>query len=233
MKEKSAHTRQFSRFAAQYDDHNIVQREVARTLVSKIKNRPKTILDLGCGTGAVFKNLHWDVETFIGVDASEAMCQAHPAPLHVRIIHDSFDNPSLFERPVDLIVSSSALQWAKDLPALFEKIAHGGKQCALAIFTCKTFETLHQMTGYTSLLPQSKELEALFMKHFQGEFEVRRYRVEFPDTLSLLRYIKRSGVSGGEKVVSVTKLREVIARYPHDYLESEVFFCWGLPKVLK
>ena len=50
--------KEFSRFAHQYDQHNEIQTQVAKTLVSKLPaRRYENILDLGCGSGAVAKNL--------------------------------------------------------------------------------------------------------------------------------------------------------------------------------
>jgi malonyl-CoA O-methyltransferase len=40
----------------------------------------------------------------------------------------------------------------------------------------------------------------------------------------MLRYIKRSGVSGGRNVLGVTQMRRLMERYPLEYLEFEVLF---------
>jgi malonyl-CoA O-methyltransferase len=40
----------------------------------------------------------------------------------------------------------------------------------------------------------------------------------------MLRYIKRSGVSGGKRQLSIKDIKRVVDRYPLNYLEFEVIF---------
>jgi malonyl-CoA O-methyltransferase len=40
----------------------------------------------------------------------------------------------------------------------------------------------------------------------------------------MFRYIKKSGVSGGEKQLSYKETRHLMETYPLDYLEFEVLF---------
>jgi malonyl-CoA O-methyltransferase len=53
------------------------------------------------------------------------------------------------------------------------------------------------------------------------------YRLKFEDNLSKFRYIKNSGVSGGERKLSFKDTKRLIENYPHKYLEFEVMFVWG------
>ena len=57
--------KEFSKNAKNYSRYNIVQKKVAKKLISKIKNNPKNILDLGCGTGELYKLIDWNIEKFI------------------------------------------------------------------------------------------------------------------------------------------------------------------------
>jgi len=40
----------------------------------------------------------------------------------------------------------------------------------------------------------------------------------------MFRYIKKSGVSGGEKQLSYKQIKHLMKAYPLDYLEFEVLF---------
>ena len=45
--------KEFSRFAHEYGKYNIIQNRVAKKLVDEVKDTPKRILDLGCGSGNI------------------------------------------------------------------------------------------------------------------------------------------------------------------------------------
>ncbi|ACZ13289.1 methyltransferase domain-containing protein [Sulfurospirillum deleyianum] len=221
------HIREFSKNAHRYDAHTALQQEIARYLVSKVVSHPQRILDLGCGSGAVFKTITWEYEHFIGVDCALAMCQLHPKNEKVEVVCDRFEKEQLLQETYDLIISSSALQWACDIEGLVQRIAFTCKEGAFAIFTDKTFETLYQMSGLPIFLPSAEHLQRVFDKHFTCHQEVKHFHLSFEDNRSLFRYIKNSGVSGGEKRLSVAQTKKLIETYPHPSLECEVLFVWG------
>ena len=61
-------------------------------------------------------------------------------------------------------------------------------------------------------------------RHFDADYESVRYVLEFDSVRDMFRYIKRSGVSGGRRVLGYAQTRELMACYPIDYLEFEVLF---------
>ena len=227
------HIKEFSKNAYRYDDYTALQQDIAHYLVSHITNNPKTILDLGCGSGAVFKNIVWQIERFTGVDSAQGMCDLHPTCNEVEIICEDFESPTLLSKltpPYDLLVSSSALQWASDIEALITQIALSCKEGAFAIFTDKTFETIYTMSELPTFLPSAKALVYSFEKNFECHHEIKMFRLFFDDNLSKFRYIKKSGVSGGQRHLNVAQTKALIQNYPHKYLEFEVLFLWGMSK---
>lgn len=224
-----AHIKEFSRRALTYDEHMSVQKEVAHYLLSSITSKPKCILDLGCGSGEIYKNLTWECDSFDGVDSSSQMLARHPRSPSVRLIHENFESPALSEKlhPMyDLIISSSALQWAKDIEALMHFFSLTCKEGAFAIFTDQTFHDVYAYSGLKTFLPNAQTLIRAFETHFTCKVEIRRFKLHFEDTLSLFRYIKKTGVSGGEKKLNVSEMRRLLKHYPHMYLEFEVLFVW-------
>ena len=222
---------QFSKNAYRYDDYADVQKEVVRHLLASIVTTPQTILDLGCGSGAIFCNIPWKFTAFTGVDSAPKMCERHPKAPHVTIICEDFEADSLaaqLQPPYDLLISSSALQWAQDIHRLIEKIALTCQEGAFAVFTDQTFQTIYEMSHIPKFLPEAKSLLKVFEKHFTCKSELKTYRLFFDDNLSLFRSIKKSGVSGGKKYLTVSQTKDLIRHYPHDYLEFEVLFVWGI-----
>ena len=51
---------EFSKYALEYNSYNIIQNKVVKKLLSKLKYKPKSILDLGCGSGALCKAIDWE-----------------------------------------------------------------------------------------------------------------------------------------------------------------------------
>lgn len=227
------HIKEFSKNAHTYDLHTSLQRDVARYLLSRIEGHPRNVLDLGCGSGAVYKQLPWEVECFVGVDSAETMCASHPKAQNIMLMCQDFDSTLLWEALEDryeLGISSSALQWSCDIEALLKSLSLRCQEGAFAIFTDKTFYALYAYTGLESFLPNAQNLKEIAENYFTCKSEIKTFQLFFEDTLSLFRYIKQSGVSGGEKKLSVAQTRNLIQNYPQRFLEFEVLFLWGKSK---
>ncbi|GAB2597526.1 methyltransferase domain-containing protein [Microlunatus antarcticus] len=94
---------------------------------------PRTVVDLGCGSGALTAGLaeRWPTAHVTGVDSSPAMIEAAEPYAGPRV---SFVQADLVgwrpAEPVDVLVSNAALQWVPDhralLPALVDALAPDG-----------------------------------------------------------------------------------------------------------
>jgi len=219
---------EFSRYAAEYGSRNVIQRLVADKLIASTHDKPKRILDLGCGSGTLFSLIDWEIERFVGVDFSDSMLSHHPISSNVELILGDFNDPALFERlggeHFDRLYSASALQWADDLEGVFQSLASLNTPMSLAIFTAGTFKTLHECAGVTPLLRSSDEVMAIAEKHLDAQFDVVHYTLEFDSVREMFRYIKRSGVSGGRRVLDFAQTKRLMETYPLNYLEFEVVF---------
>lgn len=219
---------EFSRYAAQYREHNVIQARVAEKLIADTRDDPKRILDLGCGNGTLFAQIGWDVDSFTGVDFSESMLEHHPHPSNVTLMLGDFNDPALFARlapmTFDRIYSASALQWANDLDGVFRSIADLNGSVSLAIFTSGTFKTLYETAHLSPILKSADEVIEIAERHFSAEYEIVRYVLEFDTVREMFRYIKRSGVSGGRRVLDYTQTKRLMETYPLNYLEFEVVF---------
>ncbi len=186
-------------------------------------------MDLGCGTGDINKKIDWKYSKFIGVDSAQGMCEKHPKSELMSVVNKNFEdvdfqNEILRDAPFDLVISSSALQWADDIEELIKFSSKLSKNVAFAIFTCNTFADIYKLSGLKTFLPNANELVEKTKKYFDIEYEIKKYRLYFEDNLSKFRYIKKSGVSGGKRKLTVTQTKKLIKNYPHNYLEFEVLF---------
>ncbi|WP_294950970.1 methyltransferase [Sulfurovum sp.] len=234
-KKTSNASKEFSRFAKAYDQYNIIQSEVAKTLVSKLpENSYNTIIDIGAGSGRVYQNLlsqNIAFEHFIALDSSLEMLEIHPDAKGVKKVCLDFNGTGAFdtlEQTEDtLLLSSSALQWSTDPEATFLRLSQLAPRAYFAIFTSNTFKTLHQNAGIHSPIYSTDRLKSAIEKHYHASYEVRQYKLHFDAVYDMFRYIKKSGVSGGEKKLGYKETKVLMEKYPLDYLEFEVLFAEG------
>ena len=223
------HINEFSKQSTTYDENSTIQKRVSNHLLAKFTCKPKKILDLGCGTGYLNKNIDWDYDMFIGVDYAKGMCQQHPTSSKIQILNDDFEsvyvqNALKKQAPFDLVISSSSLQWAKDIKSIIKFTSSITEHIAFAIFTDKTFKDIYKITGLKTFLPKAQDIVSLCKEEFDIEYEIKTYKLFFEDNISKFRYIKKSGVSGGEKKLSLQMTKKLIESYPTSYLEFEVLY---------
>lgn len=176
------HINEFSKQSSNYDDNSAIQKEVSKHLLSKLTCKPKKILDLGCGTGDIYKKISWDFDIFVGVDYAKGMCDKHPTSIKTKILNENFESEIFKQKieqlsPFDLVISSSALQWANDIQGLVEYIARVSNNIAFAIFTDNTFKDLYNISGLKTFLPNAKNLIKLVEKEFSIDHEIKTYRL--------------------------------------------------------
>ncbi len=223
------HIQEFDRFAKSYQNYKIIQSKVAKYLVEKTTKRGKHIVDLGAGSGEVYRAIDWEFKRFFAVDLAANMLSLHPTKGVKKILCD-FDSDECFAKlshlPIDQVFASSSLQWSKDLDRVFKNIASLSDTLSCALFTSNTFSTIHNMLGISSPVPSAEKILAIARRYFMVNYEIKVYKLFFPNRRLIFDYIKKSGVSSGKKRANIADLRRLMQTYPHSYLEFEVVFLW-------
>jgi len=222
---------QFSKHANQYNHYNIIQQIVSKALVREIGFEPKRILELGCGSGQVFKNINFDFEYYKAIDFSQAMCDIHPQNKKLDIVCLNFDTEEFYENIKDdryeLVLSSSALQWSKDLNKIISALSKISNKLNMVLFTSNTFKTIFDLTNKKSPIVSIEEIKNAFDESYDCEYEILNYKLEFDDKKTLFDYIKNSGVSGSSNSLSFKEAKYLYKNYNLNYLEFEVVFIKG------
>lgn len=226
--------REFSKHAHSYQKFNQIQTEVAKTVVSTLTCKemagckPTKILDLGCGSGTLYKLIDWKIEKFVGVDFSSPMLALHPKSKTVTCKLGDFNDAALFaalkKEDFECIVSASALQWADDLEKVLRNIANLSLPFSLAIFSAGTFATLHATAGINSIIPSYEMLKELSQKCLHVNAQKVLYQLEFDNTREMFAYIKKSGVSAHRNLLTYKATKKLMQEYPLHYLEFEVVY---------
>jgi malonyl-CoA O-methyltransferase len=224
---------QFSKYAKEYGDNNIIQQIVSKALVRDIENHPKNILELGCGSGQVFNFINFKFDSYTAIDSSFKMCELHQKQTNLNTICLDFDKKEFFEyirnKEYDLILSSSALQWSKDIDNLLKQLSFISKELNVVLFTSNTFKSIQNITKQKSPILALEDIKQSFSKYFNCEFEIFNYNLEFSTKKEMFHYIKNSGVSGNI-TLSYKDAKKLYLEYKLNYLEFEVVFIKGLSK---
>ena len=226
---------QFSKYAKEYKNHNIIQQIVAKSLIRELKYQPERILELGCGSGQVFNHITWDIEFYKAIDFSSSMCELHPKGENIEVKCFDFDTQEFLDEiknnSYDIVLSSSALQWSKDLSKIIKQLSLITTEINAVLFTSNTFKTIQEITNTKSPILDENSIKEAFSKYFTCEFETILYKLEFDNKKDLFDYIKKSGVSGGNASLDFADAKKLYKEYNLNYLEFEVIFVKTISKL--
>jgi len=224
---------QFSKYAQEYGNNNIIQQIVSKALVRDITDKPKRILELGCGSGQVFSSIDWNFKEYQAIDSSSKMCALHPTAKNLKVDCFNFDNDGFLQfikdKQYDIIISSSALQWSKDIDRLLDALTNISPYISVVLFTSNTFKTIQNITKQKSPILSLEVIKESFSKYANCEFEVFNYNLEFNDKKKMFSYIKNSGVSG-KSTLNYKEAKSLYKEYKLNYLEFEVIFIKAFSK---
>lgn len=213
--------RSFSQAAATYEDNALLQRQIGRSFLKKIKDdqglRPSRILDVGCGTGNFTEELASLFNARVwGIDNAWGMVISSRKKGIIAFQADAEDLP-FKNKSFDFVVSNLSYQWVRDLDRAFSQCARvlclGGK----FYFSCFARDTLrelrsslnHALAGKSPLfpLPDEEEIKLNLEKNrFKVEFfQARELVQEFKDIFSLIRWLKLIGANRVSKPIFIKR----------------------------
>lgn len=222
------HIHEFSKNAHSYNEHSSIQRQVAKEVLQMLPFKPNSIVDIGCGTGSLYKMIDWPLKHYYALDFSKQMLAHHPQAPEVETVHANFDEKdylgSINMIDVDMILSSSSLQWSKDFGQSFATIYATNKPFVLTLFTANTFKKVHDFTQTASPIHSLQTIQEALKSYDGIDIEVRHYTKSFETRRDVFTYMKQSGVSGGSNQLSYKATKKLLNEFPWDYLDFEVIF---------
>ena len=229
--------RGFEQAAADYDRHAGVQQEVTRRLLARlelVRIDPTRILDLGAGTGegaAQLQQCHPEAQV-IAVDFAQGMLQRARAraPDGQPVVADAFQLP-LAPASVDLVFSSSTLQWCVPLADALAEIIRVLRPGGLLMFstygpdTLRELATAQQAAGLDGGVNPFSDMhpigDLLLEEGFRDPvLDVERLDVSYASARALVREIKGIGSRrlepGAGPLPTRQQWRALDAAYPVD-----------------
>ncbi len=213
--------RAFSGATNSYDDHAELQREIGRRLLAHLdftKLEPKSILDIGCGTGFFTRLLadKYKKAHIYATDISENMVyhardkQPKRLPWQRKYHHTTSDAIALpfQDESFDLVTSNLAMQWVPEAQTMMREMRRVLKPEGLILFSTfgrRTLTELKQTLAHThpehtsSVLPFA---DVMSLGNSLGECAVEDhvtdadlFTLTYPNTMALIRELKSLGAS--------------------------------------
>ena len=207
----------FNRRADTYDNYAIIQKEVAGRIfdrLSGIKIQPKSILDLGCGTGSLTQKISalYPDAKIIPLDFSEEMLRICRSKVNkANPICADIENIPINESCFDLIISSLTFHWATDLYSIFLKIHELLKNDGCFLFSSIGPDTLFELRGALSKIDKQERVNRFIDMHHYGDALLKigfsdpvvdneKIIVEYQSFSDVLKSLKKIGANTVEKI---------------------------------
>ncbi len=205
----------FERAANSYDGAAVLQLEIAKRMGDRldyIKQQPKRVLDVGCGTGFITKDLlqRYPKAEVIALDLAHSMArksreQGSWLRKPKAVCADAEFLP-LKEDSIDFVISSLMLQWSNDLNKAFTGFHHVLAPNGLLLFSTFGPETLREIReswsevddrAHTSNFADMHEIgDALLQAGFQDPVtDMEMITMTYANVRQLMRDIKQIGAS--------------------------------------
>lgn len=203
----------FDRAASRYDGAAVLQREVGTRLQERldvIRLQPTRILDLGCGTGVMSRELarRYKKAEVIGLDLAPSMlAQARKRKgwfSKQRFVCADAERLPLADDSVDMILSNVTIQWCSDLDALFAECRRVLRPGGMLMFSTLGPDTLKELRASWQTVDGYSHVNAFIDMHDIGDamvrsrladpvMDVETITMTYGDVMTLMRDLKQIG----------------------------------------
>ena len=230
----------FNQGAFTYDAAADVQINIAAHLASSLKNiTPKTILEIGSGTGLLSQHLSelFPTSSLLLIDIAEKMLEKCRQRIshHPQMTTLCMDGENLtLDSGFDLIVSSMAMQWFGDLKKSVTEIIKRLNPDGRFVFSlpgnnsfqewhtiCRTFD----LPIATPFFPSKEMLSDIFPN---VKLQVVEYQQHYPSAYLFLQALKQLGSRAPHanyNVLTAGKLRKALRHFEKEMtITYEIFY---------
>ena len=220
----------FNQASSDYNEHALLQQEVAIRLSDKfnvIAPNAEVILDLGAGTGLLSKQVtqRFPQAKILALDFAQESLKHNPA---THKICANAQHLPLADNSVDIITSSLMMQWCEDLSILFSECFRVLKNDGLLLFSSFGPDTLKELKKSWSVVDGAQHVNDFVDMHDVGDqllqngfnapvMEMEHIVLTYQSVIDLLKDLKAIGaqsVEGREKsLTGKAKFTQMIKSY--------------------
>nr|WP_277606598.1 malonyl-ACP O-methyltransferase BioC [Acinetobacter higginsii] len=195
----------FAKAGQSYVEHAVVQKQISAQLFEYLKEycpqNLDSVLEIGCGSG----NLTYLCESYFQVEQlflNDLYADVDQHFLNFKYVNWLIGDVEQLTLPqsLDAVISSSALQWMLDLPALLQRIYAALKPNAFFGFSTFGPDNLTEIKQLTGQGLTYVDLESLKRQLEQQGFEIlliqqEHKQIYFDHPKSVLQHLKATGVT--------------------------------------
>lgn len=220
--------KQFEKSMDKYDENALVQQLMAEKLVCALVNTAGNtfgnILELGCGTGLLTKQLSVAV-TYKKYYANDLVEKSKTCAVSIIPDCNFICGNAQKIKPsakMDLLISNAMFQWFSNLDKVLEyyrTILNPDGIIAFSTFSPDNFREIKSITGLTLEYKHEAEIRRILEKNFEIiHLEKFDYKLNFSNPLEILAHMKYTGVNSlGTKHWGVIEVKEFCDKYKKDY----------------
>ena len=197
-----------------YEENALIQKKMAEKLTSFLAPSYDNILEIGIGTGSLTKLVY-------------ASCRFK----YYYAIDIIKENKNFLETRfprLSYACFNAAIQWSNNQKVLIQnclnRLSPDGT-LALAFFGEKNFYEIKDIFGVGLTYLNPKDIYALCSNYTVIHYSEETEELQFPDTISLLRHIKNTGVGGmSHTVLKKEQLKQYTNKF-HNILTYNPVYC--------
>ena len=230
--DKALVAQRFAKAGQSYVEHAVVQKQISAQLFEYLKvycpQNLASVLEIGCGSGNLTHlfQTHFQFDQLFLNDLYEDVEQHFSTIQNIAWLIGDIEQLTL-PQSLDAVISSSALQWMTDLPALLQRIHDSLKPkgyLGFSTFGENNLIEIKKLTGqglnyYSSEVLKQKLEESGFEIVFIEEEQKHLY---FDHPKAVLQHLKATGVTATAKSHRWTKqsLQQFYSDYQQFYDEQ-------------
>jgi malonyl-CoA O-methyltransferase len=244
--DKARIKRSFAAASVTYDNVAGLQRTVGKDLLQSIDAAKLngTLLDLGCGTGFLTGELlaYSSHETTIALDIALSMLQTTQARLAdkhdiIYVCADAEQLP-LACQSIDSVISNLALQWCRNLEAVFSGIKQALKPDGQLVFSTFGPQTLRELKSAWSEVDHYNHVNEFYseaqLKQFlqqagfkNSQVKGKLYTSRYDSVWTLMQELKHLGAhhvlaGRNKKITTKTAMQQMISAYENHRAEDQI-----------